>query len=216
MKLVTFVIDKERNFIIQFLVFIQPHTQQPLIFYQIETAPVPNIDQNTDVQSYTHLQLDKPYNALNSETYITIRQQDLRTCKRIGYEFYCKELFVVKHKSKYSCESATYFNLNSDNIKENCRFKFYYNKTDIIPTVLDDGNEIILANCPNNKHITCNINNGIPVKIPSHTYVLVNRRVLCNSGIEAENHFLLESLAACQGIKSKLVLYFTVNTAFII
>ena len=43
-----------------------------------------------------------------------IRQQELRTCKRIGYEFYCDELFVVKHKSKYSCKSAIYFNLNSE------------------------------------------------------------------------------------------------------
>ena len=33
--------------------------------------------------------------------------------------------------------------------------------------------------------------------------------------IEAENHFPLESLAACQSINSKLVMYFTVNTAFI-
>ena len=87
MKLVTFGIDKERNFIIQFPVFIQPYTQQSLILYQIETVPVPIIDQNTDAQSYTHLQVDKPYIALNSETYITIRQQELRTCKRIGYAF---------------------------------------------------------------------------------------------------------------------------------
>ena len=35
-----------------------------------------------------------------------------------------------------------------------------------------------------------------------------------NCGIEAENHFLLESLAACQDVNSKLVMYFTVNTAF--
>ena len=33
-----------------------------------------------------------------------VRQQELKICKRIGYEFYCEELFVVKHKSKYSCE----------------------------------------------------------------------------------------------------------------
>ena len=33
--------------------------------------------------------------------------------------------------------------------------------------------------------------------------------------MEAENHFLLESLAACQGINSKLLICFTVNTAFI-
>ena len=39
-----------------------------------------------------------------------------------------------------------YFNLDEDTIKENCKFKFYYNKTDITPTVLDGRNEIILAN----------------------------------------------------------------------
>ena len=59
------------------------------------------------------------------------------------------------------------------------------------------------------------INNDIPIKIPSHPCVLVNKRVLCNCGIEVENHFHLESLAACQGINTKLVMYFTVNTAFI-
>ena len=82
MELVTFSIDKERNLIIQCLVFIQPYTQQPLISYQIETVLVPIIDQNKQAHSYTHLQIDKPYIALNSETYITIRQQELRTCKR--------------------------------------------------------------------------------------------------------------------------------------
>ena len=119
MKSVTFGIDKEKNVIIQFPEFIQPYTQQPLILYQIETVPIPIIDQNKQVHFYTHLQINKPYIALNSEMYITIRQQELRSCKRIGYEFYCEELFVVKHKSKYSCESAIYFNLDSNTIKEN-------------------------------------------------------------------------------------------------
>ena len=40
MKLVTFGIDKKRNLIIQFPIFIQPYTQQPLILYQLETVPV--------------------------------------------------------------------------------------------------------------------------------------------------------------------------------
>ena len=109
-----------------------------------------------------HLQVNKPYIALlNSETYISIRQQELRTSKRIGYEFYCEELFVVKHKARYSCESMIYFNLDAETIKENCKFKFYYNKTDITPTILNGGNKIILANWPNDKHIICNINNDI-------------------------------------------------------
>ena len=215
MQLVTFGIDRDKNLIVQFPVFMQPYTQQPLILYQIETVPVPIIDQNTQAQSYTHLQVNKPYVALNSETYISIRQQELRTCKRIGSEFYCEEFFIVKHKSKYSCESMIYFNLNADTIEENCNLKFCYNKRNITLTVLDGGNEIILANWPNNKHIMCNINNDIPIKIPSHPYMLVNRSVLCNCGIKAENHYLLKSLAACQDTNSKLTMYITVNTAFI-
>ena len=69
-----FGIDKDKNLILQFPVFIQPYTQQPLILYQIETVPILIIDQNTQAQSYTHLQIDKPDIALNSETYISIRQ----------------------------------------------------------------------------------------------------------------------------------------------
>ena len=91
--------------------------------------------------------------------------------------------FVVKHKTNYSCESVIYFNLGTDSIKENCNFRFYYNKKDITPTVLDGGHEIILANWPNNKHIICNINNDIPVRIPSHPYVLVNKSGLYNCSI---------------------------------
>ena len=34
---------------------------------------------------------------------------------------------------------------------------FYYNMTAIRPPVLDGGNEIILANWPNDKHIICTI-----------------------------------------------------------
>ena len=74
MQLVTFGIEKDRNLIIQFPLFVQPYTQQPLMLYQTVTVPI--IDQNTQAQSYTHLQVNKPYIALNSETYISIRQQE--------------------------------------------------------------------------------------------------------------------------------------------
>ena len=72
MQLVTFGIDRDKNLIIQFPVFMQPYTQQPLIPYQLETVPVPIIDQNTQAHSYTQLQVEKPYITLNVETYISI------------------------------------------------------------------------------------------------------------------------------------------------
>ena len=214
MQLVTFGIDSDMNLVIQFLVFIQPYTQKPLILYQLETVPVPVLEQKTKAQSYTHLRIKKAYIALNSETYISLRQQDLRSCMKIGYEFYCEELFIVKHKSSYSCESVIYFNLTNDIIKNNCDFEFYLNNTDVTATVLDGEDKIVLANWPNDKHIICNINNDIPIKIPSHPYVLVNRSVLCNCRIEADNHYLLESIASCDNKITKLVMYFTINLTF--
>ena len=122
---------------------------------------------------------------------------------------------MMKHKSKYRCESAIYFNLDTSTIKDNSNFKFYYNKTNISPMVLDGGNEIILAVWLNDKHILCSISNDIPIRIPSHPYILINRSVLCNCGIKADNHYLLESLATCNNANSKLIIYFTINTTFV-
>ena len=84
MKLVTFGIDNQRKLIIKFLVFVQPYTQQHLTLYQMETVPVPIVDENKQVQSYTYLKIKKPFISLNSETYISLRTQELDTCKKIG------------------------------------------------------------------------------------------------------------------------------------
>ena len=72
-KLVTLGIDQDRNLIIQFPILVQPYTQQPLTLYQLETVPVPIIDENPNAQSYTELKIKKPYIALNSEMYINIQ-----------------------------------------------------------------------------------------------------------------------------------------------
>ena len=114
MKLVMFGIDQYRYLIIQFPVFVQPYTQKPLTLCQVETIPVSILDMNKRTDSYTWIRKDKPYIALNPDTYlytISIWTEELRTCKRIGYEYYCEELFVVKSNSKYSCNSALYFQL---------------------------------------------------------------------------------------------------------
>ena len=86
MKLVMFGIDKQKNLIIQFPVFVQPYTETKLTLYQIETVPMPILDESDRAQSYTQLKVEKPYIAVNKETYISLHPQELNTCKRIGYE----------------------------------------------------------------------------------------------------------------------------------
>ena len=60
------------------------------------------------------------------------------------------------------------------------------------------------------------MHNNIPIEIPSHPYALLNRTILCNCIIEAENNFLLESIAACDPDSTgvDLEMYFVANTAF--
>ena len=106
MKLVTFGIDQDKNLIIQFPVFVAPYMQARLTVYQVETVLVPILDMNDRAQSYTQLKIIKPYIALNDEMYISLRPQELNTCKTISYEYFCEELFVVKSKHKFSCTSA--------------------------------------------------------------------------------------------------------------
>ena len=105
---------------------------------------------NDRTQSYTQLKIIKPYIALNDKAYISLKSQELNTCKRLGYEYFCEEIFVVKSKHKYSCASAVYFNLNHE-IKQNCNFDYHFNKTDITPPMLDGGQNNILANWPSYK-----------------------------------------------------------------
>ena len=60
--------------------------------------------------------------------------------------------FIAKNYSLLNISPATAVkvlpisNLSTDIIRNNCNFDFYYNETDVTPTVLDGGDEIILAN----------------------------------------------------------------------
>ena len=76
MKLIMFGIDYQNNLIIQFPMFVQPYTQTKLTLYQVETVPVPISDTSNKIQSYTQLKIEKPYIALNDETYISICPQN--------------------------------------------------------------------------------------------------------------------------------------------
>ena len=111
---------------------------------------------------------------------------------------------------------ALYILIWDQRLLKKIEFNFYFNKTDVKSAVLDGGYEIILANWPSYKRIICANNNSIPIEIPSHPYVLLNRSILCNCDIKAESNFLLKSFAACrENEKPDLEMYFTVNLAFI-
>ena len=89
-----------------------------MTLHQIETVKVPIIDTNQKADSYTEVLTTKPYIATNKEYYIQLVLPELVMCMKIRGTFYCEELFLVKHKTQLSCESAIYHNLSREVILE--------------------------------------------------------------------------------------------------
>ena len=213
MKLVTFNIDKNLNLIITFPILIQSFHRRPLTLYEIETVKVPINDDNEQADSYSQVTITKPYIAINKEYYIQLEITELRMCKNIGKIFYCEELFLVKHKSKHSCASVIFYKLPPALINSNCQFKYFYN-TSVIPSVLDGGSQIVLANMINKKKLSCRDSHNLARPLPSSNYVLVNRSLLCNCRLEADLTYLLQSAGSCTNNTHSPVLYYTINLAF--
>ena len=133
-------------------------------------------------------------------------------CKQIRHTYYCEDLFLVKHKTKHSCESAIFYNLTADVVYSVCQFDYFYNTT-VPPSILDGGSNILLANMLSPKRLICTEDFPLFQPLPSHPYVLVNRSILCNCHLQTGLNYLLKSLGSCDsGVTPTM--YFTVNSAF--
>ena len=165
MRLVTFGLDDQGRLVVCFPIFIKEYKKELMTLYRIETVKVPITDANKKANSYTETAITKPYLASNREYYIQLVLPELVMCKKIRGTFYCEELFLVKHKTKLSCESAIFYNLTRDVILENCNFRYFYNIT-VLPSILDGGSHILLANMLNPKRLICTYDQGLPNPYP--------------------------------------------------
>ena len=212
MRLVTFGLDDQDRLVVCFPIFVKEHKKEPMTLYQIETVKVPINDENTQANSYTEVAISKPYIASNKEYYIQLVLHELVMCKKIRSTYYCEELFLVKHKTRHSCESAIFYNLPRDTIIQNCNFQYFYN-TSVIPSILDGGSEILLANMLSSKRLICASDQGLARPLPTSTYALVSRDILCHCHLQAGLTYVLKSITTCN-MTTDPKFYYTVNLAF--
>jgi len=217
MKLVSFLVDpNSRDLVLTFPILLKPSNMDPLKLFEIETVHVPVEDADKQTQTFTRVQMSKPYIAAGSNFYIQLRIPELRMCKVIGFEFFCEELFTMKHRTKHTCESTIFYGASADVISNHCTFRYYYNAT-VIPSVLDGGDIIVLANMKTDKKLTCGQtqNLGVPAEIPRSSYVTVSRSFLCGCHLTTDLVTIMSSLSACDiNSTTPKVLKFTVNPAF--
>ena len=82
MKLVTFAVDQQtHSLIVTFPVFIQDFRRPPLSLFEIETVPVPIPDENAKADSYSQVQVIKPYIVVGTEYYIELRMTEMIMCQ---------------------------------------------------------------------------------------------------------------------------------------
>ena len=109
MRLVIFGIDELDRLVVCFPIFVKDFSRESMTLYQIETVPVPIVDENLEANSYSQVLINKPYIATNDDYYIQLVMEELFMCKEIKQIYFCEELFLVKHKTKHSCESAIFY-----------------------------------------------------------------------------------------------------------
>ena len=216
MKMVTFSVDQQaHSLILTFPAFIKNYKQPPLSLFEVETVPVPIIDKNVKADCYSHVRIEKSYIATGTDYYIQLRISERLMCKSIRYIYYCEELFVIKHKSRYSCVSAIFYNLGPATVIKNCRFDYYYNIT-VPPVILDGGRDVLLANFHGPRSLKCSsVNGGLAKPAPENTYAVVNRELLCDCQLDLEHASVLRQLSSCsKSSSSKMHMKFTINLAF--
>ena len=154
MKLAMFGLDSDGSMVVAFPVFVKDHASELKTLYEIEMVKVPIPNRNQESDSYSEVKYSKPYLAINDDYYIQLRIQELQMCKQIRHIYYCEELFLIKHKTKHSCESAILYNSTADVVYSVCQFDYFYNTT-VTPSILDGGSNILLANVLSPKRLIC-------------------------------------------------------------
>ena len=193
MKMVTFGVNDGEELVVAFPVFVQHHTRESMTLYELETVKVPITDTDLAASGYTEVETSKPYIAFNGDCCIQLHIPGLRMCEQIWHSCCCGELFLVEHESRHSCGGAIYYNLSKEVIDEYCSFRYFYNTT-IMPSVLDGGPQILLANILTPKRLICTYASDMARPVPSHDNVLINRSILCNCTWNRASHTYLNPL----------------------
>ena len=154
--------------------------------FEIQTVLVLIPDENAKADSYSQVQVEKPYIAVGKGYYIELRMTEMIMCKSIRFTYYCKELFIVKHKSAYGCGSAIFYDMGPKRVTQPCTFTYVYDGK-IAPTFIDGGSELLLANFHGLRSLKCDTkDSGLANLAPEHTYAVVTREFLCDCQLDLE------------------------------
>ena len=204
---------------IQIPLFVKPRLQEPLTLFDVRTVPVPVhvnpklIDEHESPHAYTKVIPSTEIVAMSSDTYINIQHRQLKQCFKFSVVYFCEQMFIMKHHSEHTCESAIYHYEEPQLIKDKCNIQ-YYPELHPEPEILDAGSHLLLSNLPLPWTIRCGYNDQIPNPLIGGSYVILHKTDLCQCSISAGTWYIQENLVYCEdGLDTRVTLYYTVNMA---
>ena len=202
--------------------FIRPNLQEPMYVYNVKTIPVPYninsemVDETENENAYIQIIPDTEMVAMNRDIYINVNQSELKQCIKFSVMYFCEQIFLMKHTSEHTCETAIYHEQSPDLIKDKCNIQ-YYPELDPTPQILDVGKHILLGNIPEPWSVVCSKNDPIPNPLQASKYVIIKKKDLCQCSLSAGTWYIQENIVHCEGeASSDLHLYYTVNMAVMI
>ena len=136
--------------VLQIPIYVKHYQQQILDLFSLQRVPVPyhpNRKSLVEKHAYTWLKQDCDMLAMSNSTYLALDSKQLPNCKRFSTMYYCKNLFLVTHRSEHSCESAIYWNESTNLNNEKCNFE-YYHELKSEPRIMDVEDYPLLAGFP--------------------------------------------------------------------
>ena len=209
-----------RTIAVQIPIPLKPKDQQMTHIYEIHTNFVPyNLDENENKPysdtTFTKLNLDHDMMAVAEEgfEYIMLRKHDLHECMRIHHTFYCKDMFLVQHRTKDTCETALFWEEGLHVVEQLCKFDYYY---DIKPPaeLITNTKEIFLANVPLPWIFKCTNKDQPDNVITGHPYRIMSKTYLCNCSLEAGEYSIYNNPAYCSSEPKRMD--YTTNAALYI
>ena len=202
--------------------YIKPVLQEPLFLFDVKTVPVPfhmNPDLVDDSESefaYTQVQPMTKLLGLSSDTSLNIKHSQLTKCVVYNHFYFCEQMFLLRHHSEHTCESAIYHREKAEVVREKCNIQ-YFPKLEPQPDILEAGDHMLLANLPRPWLVRCSQNDQIPNPIKGSNYAIIKKADLCQCSLSAGTWYVQENIVFCtEEIDTKLTLYYTVNMAVMI
>ncbi len=127
--------------------------------------------------------------------------EDIHICTTIRNEHYCESTFVMHDSNHHTCESAIYYNMATDIIKDLCQFQFSIEKQPQ-PAILDTGTSMLVANIPTPWKYDCTHDRRPPQSGTKDSYFMVAKSSLCLCSIIADPYVISQSITNCDSYQT--------------